>query len=122
MGALLAWSPGARFGWAAEPAIWVYIAALWIGGLRVWLATYRPIAEIGERIVMRPLHMFTTRVISWGDVRGTEQTRGGDRLILYYDAGRGMRFVALNLNLVRGRREFSRQSKETWRSADSSSA
>ena len=31
---------------------------------------------------------------------------GGDRLIVYYDTPRGMRFVALNLNLVKGRREF----------------
>ena len=31
---------------------------------------------------------------------------GGDRLILYYETQRGMRFVALNLNLVKGRRDF----------------
>jgi hypothetical protein len=31
---------------------------------------------------------------------------GGDRLIVYYDTPRGMRFVALNLNLVKGRRDF----------------
>jgi hypothetical protein len=31
---------------------------------------------------------------------------GGDRLIVYYDTPRGMRFVALNLNLVKGRKEF----------------
>ena len=37
-------------------------------------------------------------------VRGTEQS--GDRLIVYHDTARGMRFVALNLNLVKGRREF----------------
>ena len=31
---------------------------------------------------------------------------GGDRLIVYFDTTRGMRFVALNLNLVKGRRDF----------------
>jgi hypothetical protein len=31
---------------------------------------------------------------------------GGDRLIVYHQTPRGMRFVALNLNLVKGRREF----------------
>jgi hypothetical protein len=31
---------------------------------------------------------------------------GGDRLILYFDTPRGLRFVALNLNLVKARREF----------------
>ena len=31
---------------------------------------------------------------------------GGDRMIVYFDTPRGMRFVALNLNLVKGRREF----------------
>ena len=31
---------------------------------------------------------------------------GGDRLIVYYDTPRGMRLVALNLNLVKGRRNF----------------
>jgi hypothetical protein len=31
---------------------------------------------------------------------------GGDRMIVYFDTSKGMRFVALNLNLVKGRREF----------------
>ena len=31
---------------------------------------------------------------------------GGDRLIVYHQTARGLRFVALNLNLIRGRREF----------------
>jgi hypothetical protein len=31
---------------------------------------------------------------------------GGDRMIVYFDTPRGMRFVALNLNLVKGRRDF----------------
>ena len=37
---------------------------------------------------------------------GTEQSIGGDRLIVYHQTARGMRFVAINLNLVKGRREF----------------
>jgi hypothetical protein len=31
---------------------------------------------------------------------------GGDRLIVFYETARGIRFVALNLNLVKGRRDF----------------
>lgn len=93
--------------WIGERAVWIYVATLWIGGLKVWLGTLRPIAEVGdERITLRPLHNLRARTIRWEDVRGTEQMTGGDRLIVYYDTPRGMRFVALNLNLVKGRREF----------------
>jgi len=100
-------SPSARYGWIGERFVWVYIGTLWLGGLKVWLGTRRPIAEIaGETITLRPLHQFRTRVIRWDSVRGTEQMIGGDRMILYFDTPRGMRFVALNLNLVKGRREF----------------
>ena len=100
-------SPSARYGWIGERFVWVYIGTLWLGGLKVWLGTRRPIAEVGgERITLRPLHQFRTRVIWWESVRGTEQMIGGDRMILYFDTPRGMRFVALNLNLVKGRREF----------------
>ena len=56
--------------------------------------------------MLRPLHQFGTKVMSWDALRGTEQMIGGDRLIVYYETPRGMRFVALNLNLVKGRREF----------------
>jgi hypothetical protein len=99
--------PAARYGWLGERFVWVYIGTLWAGGLKVWLGTRRPIAEVSsEAIVLRPLHQFRTRAIRWDDVRGTEQMIGGDRLIVYYDTSRGMRFVALNLNLVKGRREF----------------
>jgi len=104
--ALLA-SPEARYGWFGERAVWAYIALLWIGGLKVWLGTMRPVAEADERLlVLRPLHNARQRAIEWTRVRGTEQMTGGDRLIVYYDTPRGMRFVALNLNLVKGRREF----------------
>jgi hypothetical protein len=93
--------------WIGERAVWIYVATLWIGGLKVWLGTLRPIAEISEeRIVLRPLHNLRARTIRWATMRGTEQMTGGDRLIVYYDTPRGMRFVALNLNLVKGRREF----------------
>jgi hypothetical protein len=97
----------ARYGWMGERPVWVYLATLWAGGLRVWLGTLRPVGEVeDEQLVLRPLHQFTTRVIRWESVRGTEQAIGGDRMILYFDTPRGMRFVALNLNLVKGRRDF----------------
>src|SRR5215467_3311780 len=91
--------------WIGEKAVWIYVATLWIGGLKVWLGTLRPIAEVSdERIVLRPLHNLRARAIAWSAVRGTEQS--GDRLMIFYDGPRGMRFVALNLNLVKGRREL----------------
>jgi hypothetical protein len=99
--------PTARYGWIGERFVWVYIGTLWLGGLKVWLGTLRPIAEVGEAsITLRPLHQFRSRTVRWTDVSGTEQLTGGDRLIVYFDTPRGMRFVALNLNLVKGRREF----------------
>ncbi len=98
-------SPTARFGWISEPFVWLYLGTLWLGGLKIFLDTRRPVAEIDdERLLIRPLHQFGTRAIPWARVRGTEQS--GDRLIVYYEAARRMRFVALNLNLVKGRREF----------------
>jgi len=100
-------SPSARYGWIGERFVWVHIGTLWLGGLKVWLGTRRPIAEVaGDTITLRPLHQFRTRVIRWDSVSGTEQMIGGDRMILYFDTPRGMRFVALNLNLVKGRRDF----------------
>src|SRR5262245_57736140 len=93
--------------WIGERAVWVYVATLWAGGLKVWLGTLRPVAEISDGgLVLRPLHNLRARTIAWSAVRGTEQMTGGDRLIVYYDTARGMRFAALNLNLVKGRREF----------------
>jgi hypothetical protein len=103
----LLFDPRARFGWMGEKPVWVYLAALWLGGLRVWLGTLRPVAELGEGLlIVRPLHQFMTRAIRWESVSGTEQTVGGDRLIVYFETARGMRFVALNLNLIKGRKEF----------------
>ena len=57
-----------------------------------------------DGLIVRPLHQFGRRAIPWSRIRGTEQS--GDRLIIYYETPRGMRFVALNLNLIKGRREF----------------
>jgi hypothetical protein len=99
--------PEWRFGWMGEPFVWVYLGTLWLGGAKVFGGTLRPIAEAGEEtVVLRPLHQFFEKSVRWDAIRGTEQTIGGDRLIVYYETPRGMRFVALNLNLVKGRREF----------------
>ncbi len=99
--------PEWRFGWFQEPFVWVYIGTLWLGGAKVFGGTLRPVAEFGgDEIVLRPLHQFFEKRVRWDAIRGTEQTIGGDRLILYYATPRGMRFVALNLNLVKGRRDF----------------
>lgn len=107
----LATSPVARFGWAGERFVWVYLGTLWLGGLKIVLDARRPVAEVGPgRVVIRPLHQFVTRRIDWTAVRGTEQS--GDRLIIYFHTRRGMRFVALNLNLVKGRRDFLRMLEE----------
>ena len=98
-------SPTARYGWIHERFVWVYIGVLWLGGLRVLLGTLRPMAEVDEeRMVIRPLHQLVVRNIRWSAVKGTEQS--GDRLIVYFDTPRGMRFVAVNLNLIKGRRDF----------------
>jgi hypothetical protein len=99
--------PGSRYGWIGEKFVWVYIGTLWLGGVKVFTGTLHPIAEVSaESILLRPLHQFRGRRIGWSTIRGTEQMLGGDRLIVYFDTPRGMRFVALNLNLVRRRKEF----------------
>ena len=105
--ATLALSPDARYGWMGERFVWVYVGTLWLGGMKVFTGTLRPIAEVDdERIVLRPLHQLGARTIPWPQLLGTEQMIGGDRLIIYFETARGMRFVALNLNLVKGRRDF----------------
>ncbi|HVR37857.1 MAG TPA: hypothetical protein VMU84_02090, partial [Thermoanaerobaculia bacterium] len=77
----LAVSPSARFGWIGERFVWVYIGTLWLGGLKVWIGTRKPIAEIAaDALTLRPLHQFRTRTIAWDAVTGTEQMIGGDRL------------------------------------------
>lgn len=99
--------PSTRYGWLGERFVWVYIGTLWLGGLKVFFGTLRPVAEVTETtLVLRPLHQFRERTVAWDAMRGTEQMIGGDRLIVYYDTPRGMRFVALNLNLVKGRRDL----------------
>jgi hypothetical protein len=103
----LAASPSARYGWIGERFVWVYVGTLWLGGLKVWLGTRKPVAEVREEtLTLRPLHQFRTKTIRWEAMRGTEQMVGGDRLIVYFDTARGLRFVALNLNLVKGRKDF----------------
>jgi hypothetical protein len=93
--------------WVGERALWVYIITLMIGGLKVWLGTLRPIAEVSDdALVIRPLHNLRERVIAWTAISGTEQMVGGDRLMVFYETRRGLRFAAVNLNLVKGRREF----------------
>ncbi len=100
-------TPSFRFGWVREPFVWIYIGTLWLGGLKVFLGTLRPVAEAdGEGMVLRPLHQFFEKRVAWTAIVGTEQLMGGDRLIIYYQSPRGMRFVALNLNLVKGRKEL----------------
>ena len=100
-------SPSARYGWMGERVVWIYIGTLWLGGLKVFLGTLRPVAEADEEwLIVRPLHQLRRSAIAWSRVRGTEQMTGGDRLIVYFDTARGMRFIALNLNLVKGRRDF----------------
>ncbi|HVE73221.1 MAG TPA: hypothetical protein VNI54_17770 [Thermoanaerobaculia bacterium] len=106
--ATLALSPSSRYGWIGEPFVWAYIGTLWAGGMKVWLGTRRPVAEIGDHaITLRPLHQFRECVVAWNALRGTEQMIGGDRMIVYFDTPKGMRFVALNLNLIKGRRDFT---------------
>lgn len=105
--ATLSLAPSTRYGWIGEPFVWVYIGTLWIGGLKIWLGSRRAIAEAGSlTLTLRPLHQLRQRVIRWEVLQGTEQMIGGDRLIVYFETPRGLRFVALNLNLVRGRRDF----------------
>src|SRR5688572_20033430 len=56
--ALTIW-PSTRYGWIGEPFVWVYVGTLWLGGLKVWLGTRRPVAELGDTtITLRPLHQF----------------------------------------------------------------
>jgi hypothetical protein len=99
--------PSSRYGWIGEPFVLVYIGTLWLGGMKVWLGARRPVAELSTvAMTLRPLHQLRARVIPWSAISGTEQMIGGDRMIVYHDTRRGMRFVAFNLNLVKGRREF----------------
>ena len=100
-------SADARYGWLGEPFVWVYVGTLFLGGLKVWLGTMQPVAEADDaQVTVRPLHQLRSRTIAWDRITGTEQMIGGDRLIIYFDTARGQRFVAMNLNLVKGRKEF----------------
>lgn len=100
-------SASARYGWTREPFVAVYLAVLWLGGLRIFGGTFRPIAQFHTDFLdLRPLHGFRPRRIGWASIEGTEQMLRGDRFIIYFETPRGRRFVALNLNLIKGRREF----------------
>lgn len=100
-------SRSARFGWLGEPFVWLYVATLWAGGGRVFLGSRKTAAEVSrDGIVVRPLHQLRSRKIRWDRLLGTERMIPGDRMILYFQGPRGMRFVALNLNLLRGRKSF----------------
>lgn len=104
---LATFSADAGHGWASEPFVAVYLGVLWLGGLKITAGTTRSIALLQpDVLVLRPLHLLGERRIPWSSVEGTEQMIRGDRLIVYYRGARGRRFVALNLNLVKGRREF----------------
>src|SRR5687768_3308375 len=66
--------PTTGFGWAREPFVWVYVGTLWLGGLKVFLGTLRPIAEASDdRILLRPLHQLFPTSVRWDDILGTEQ-------------------------------------------------
>ena len=111
-------TPGGRWGWASEPAVQLYLLALWGGSLKIVLTTLRPAAELADEVLtLRPVHQLRGTVVRWSQISGTEQMTGGDRLIVYFNRGRGLRFVALNLNLIRGRREFERALESRLRSA-----
>jgi hypothetical protein len=107
VGAALLLSPTARYGWFGEPFVWIYVGTLAAGGLKIVLGARSAIAVVSDQtIVVSPLHQLRSHAIPWGAVRGTEQMIGGDRLIIFYDLGRGPRYAALNLNLIKGRRDF----------------
>ncbi|HJT16051.1 MAG TPA: hypothetical protein VJ853_01615 [Thermoanaerobaculia bacterium] len=102
---MLTFFPSTRYGWIREPFAWIYVGVLWLGGLRIVLGSRLPMAIVDdERIVIRPLHQLIVRRIAWSAIRGTDVS--GDRLIIWFATPRGMRFVAVNLNLIKGRREF----------------
>lgn len=99
--------PRARYGWMGEPFVWLYLGALWVGGGKIFFGSRRPVVELGEQgLTLRPLHQLRAATIGWSELRGTEQMLRGDRMIVYYDRGRGLRHVALNLNLVKGRSDL----------------
>lgn len=94
-------------GWASEPAVLVYLALVWAGAVKIYATSRLAAAQLSPvSITLRPLHQFFRKEIPWERIVGIEQMIGGDRLLLYYYGSRGQRFVAMNLNLIRGRREF----------------
>ena len=107
VGGSLLLSQTARYGWFGEPFVWIYIGTLAAGGLKIVWGTLSSVATLSdESIMVSPLHQLRSHTIPWSAIRGTEQMIGGDRLIIFYDLPRGPRFAALNLNLIKGRRDF----------------
>src|SRR5687767_11069168 len=52
-------STTARYGWTREPFVAVYLAVLWLGGVRIFAGTFRPIAQFHTDFIdLRPLHGF----------------------------------------------------------------
>src|SRR5439155_26651437 len=67
-----------------ERAIWVYVVALWIGGLKVFLGTLRPVAESdAERLIVRRLHLLGAVPTARPPVRGPALSQGGGRPSVY---------------------------------------
>jgi hypothetical protein len=109
------------YGWEMlflrEKSLWIYLGTLAAGGARVVAGSRRPVAELdGEGVSLRLLHHFQTKRIRWNQILGIEQTIPGDRLIIHYETARGPRFVAVNLNLIRGRRDFEKAIDDELRS------
>lgn len=116
LGALLLLSYGWEVLFLRERSLWIYLATLAAGGARVVIGSRRPVAELDEEgVVLRLLHHIGAKRIRWSQLLGTEQTLPGDRLILHYESARGPRFVAVNLNLIRGRRDFEMALEERLR-------
>jgi len=114
---VLFFATGHEVYWLREKSLWIYVAVLWIGGVRIVAGTYKPAAQIDDAaLTVRPLHNLRARVLEWATIVGSEQTIPGDRLIVHYVTSRGPRFVALNLNLVKGRREFESMMAQKLRS------
>ena len=89
-----------------EPFVWLYLEPLDRGG-KIFFGSRRPVAELGEQgLTLRPLHQLRATTLGWNELRGTEQMLRGDRMIVYFDRGKGLRHVALNLNLVKGRSDL----------------
>jgi hypothetical protein len=64
--------PAAAFRWAREPFVWAYIGALWLGGVKVYLGTLRPVAELDE-VLASGYGIFSGRKVQWATLRFTPE-------------------------------------------------